>query len=119
MARYTTAEQAAAAGFTIVHEPDRSRFALYGSLPNGGPEPREVGEAHYTLGGSAEAPSIDFDHTLVDPALRGTGLSGLLANAAVTDEIVHGRVIHASCWFIDGYLKRHPELVEPGQHISA
>ena len=101
MARYLDEEQAKADGFTIVHEAEASRFALVRG--NG----EVVGEAHYTLLGDD---GIDFDHTVVDPSLRGTGLSGLLAERALTDGIVRGRRIHASCWFIEGYLQKHPHL---------
>ncbi len=104
MARYLDEESAAADGFTIEHEPERSRFVL----KQGG---REFGEAHYTLIGDG---GIDFDHTVVDPELRGTGLSGLLAHRAVTDEVVRGRQMRASCWFIEGYLAKHPELLDTG-----
>lgn len=105
MARYQTEDQAAADGFRIVHEPEQDRFAVYQSTVEGD---RLVGEAHYTLLGGA---TINFDHTLVIPEFRGSGLSGLLAHHAVTADIVRGRRIIASCWFIEGYLARHPELL--------
>lgn len=105
MARYQTEDQAAADGFRIVHEPEQDRFAIYQSAVEGD---RLVGEAHYSLRGDA---SIDFDHTLVNPEFRGSGLSGLLAHHAVTADVVRGRRVLASCWFIEGYLARHPELV--------
>lgn len=104
MTRYLDAESAAADGFTVEHERDRHRFVL-------AQQGRELGEAHYTLLGDD---GIDFDHTVVDPEMRGTGLSGVLAQRALTDEIVRGRTIRASCWFIDGYLEKHPELRETG-----
>ncbi len=106
MARYLDEDQAAADGFRIVHEPERSRYAIYRS---GEPENRPVGEAHYTLLGDD---GIDFDHTFVRPELRKTGLSGLLAHRALTGEAPRGRRVHASCWFIEGYIARHPELLE-------
>jgi len=107
MARYPDEASAEADGFTIEHEPERSRFVLKQAG-------RELGEAHYSLFEGPAGPAIDFDHTVVDPELRGTGLSGLLAHRAVTDEVVHGRSVAASCWFIEGYLAKHPELLETG-----
>lgn len=104
MARYLDAESAAADGFTIEHDTDHHRFVLT-------QQGRKFGEAHYTLRGEH---GIDFDHTVVDPELRGRGLSGILAQHALTDEIVRGRTIQASCWFIEGYLEKHPELRETG-----
>lgn len=103
MPSYVTLADAAAAGYRIVHEPDRSRYAIYRDG-----EPEDVGEAHYTLLGED---AINFDHTFVRPADRGTGLSELLAHAAVTGEASEGRQLRATCWFIQGYLRRHPDLL--------
>ena len=100
MARYLDATAAEADGYSIEHDASGSRFTLNHA-------DRVLGEAHYTLRPDG---SIDFDHTFVDPELRGTGLSGVLAHRALTDEIARGRTIHASCWFIAGYLEKHPEL---------
>ena len=102
MARYLSESDARADAYEIVHQPDQHRFALV----NGD---RELGVAHYTL---LDDTGIDFDHTVVDPSLRGTGLSGVLAQRALTDEIVRGRKVLASCWFIEGYLAKHPELLQ-------
>ena len=109
MANYTDEAQAQADGFSIEHEADRHRFVVV-QTADGGDDAAEgsvVGEAHYTLIGDD---AIDFDHTVVDPGLRGTGLSGLLAEHALTDDIVKGRKIQASCWYIEGYLERNPHL---------
>ncbi|MGK0741765.1 GNAT family N-acetyltransferase [Leucobacter sp. Z1108] len=100
MVRTLTEDDAAKNGLQIVHQAERQRFV---AIRDG----RVVGEAHYRLLGDT---GIDFDHTVVVPELRGTGLSGLLAHRAVTDEIVRGRRVAASCWFIEGYLAKHPEL---------
>lgn len=122
MARYLDEAAAAVDGFHIVHEPEANRFALYqdvgGESPSGAnvegeraaePSARElVGEAHYSFPVTG---TVDFDHTVVDPKFRGTGLSGLLAHRAVTSEIARANRVQASCWFIEGYLEKHPELL--------
>ncbi len=100
MARYLDEEQARAEGFSLEHEAERGRFTIVRDA-------EVVGEAHYSLIGDD---AIDFDHTFVVPELRGTGLSGVLAEHALRDGVARGRRIHASCWFIAGYLRRHPEL---------
>jgi predicted GNAT family acetyltransferase len=105
MARYLDEASAAADGYTNEHQPERSRFVLKQG-------DRVWGEAHYTLFGDGADGGVDFDHTVVDPELRGTGLAALLAHRAVTDEVSHGRAVRASCWFIEGYLAKHPELLE-------
>ena len=104
MARYLDEASAAADGILLTHEPDRQRFVL-------AREGTMIGEAHYTLLGDD---AIDFDHTVVDPSLRGTGLAGVLAQRALTDPVTTDRRIEASCWFIAGYLRRHPELAGGG-----
>ena len=106
MARYLTEDAAAADGIRIEHEPEAQRFAVY---QQDGSERREVGEAHYSL---PAAGVVDFDHTFVSGAYRGTGLSGLLARHALTSEVARGVTVRASCWFIEGYLAKHPELLE-------
>ncbi|MBL3698362.1 GNAT family N-acetyltransferase [Leucobacter luti] len=123
MARYLTEDEAAAAGFEIVHEPKQDRFALYLDAADGR---RLVGEAQYRLvgepgPGASAAPAtdtaagtIDFTHTAVLPEFRGTGLSGILAHHVVTNPIVHGRRVLTTCWFIEKYLARHPELLGAG-----
>ena len=102
MTRYESEAQAAEAGFTVAHEPERTRYALYAEGE------RLIGEAHYRLIGDD---IIDFDHTVVVPEFRRTGLSAVLAHGAVTGPAATGRRVQASCWFIDGYLHRHPELL--------
>lgn len=100
MARYFTEDEARADGFTVEHEPELNRFAL---LRDG----EVIGTAHYTLLGES---GIDFNGTRVTPEWRGTGLATVLAQRAFSDEIVTGRTIRTSCWFMEGYLAKHPEL---------
>jgi predicted GNAT family acetyltransferase len=109
MVEYLTEDDARAAGIRIEREDDRSRFALVRTGPGG--EREVIGEAHYTLLGEH---GINFDHTVVLPGFRGTGLSQLLAHHALTDVVVQGRSVRASCWFIDEYLEQHPELRQTG-----
>lgn len=99
---------AAKSGYVIIHEPESQRFALYHADGDATSASRAlIGEAHYSLVGET---AIDFDHTVVSPEYRGTGLSGLLARHAITSETTRGKRILASCWFIEGYLAKHPEL---------
>ena len=100
MARFTDEQAAREAGFLIEHEPERHRFVLTA-------DGVEMGAAHYTPLSSG---GLDFDHTVVDVSLRGTGLSQLLVRHALTDPNVYGKPIQASCWFVAVMLKKHPEL---------
>lgn len=106
MARYLNEAAAEADGFLFSHESDQRQFIIT-------KDDRVIGVAHYTLfDDDTEHPGIDFDHTEVDPEFRGTGLSGILARKALSDGIVTGREVKASCWFIEGYIAKHPELIE-------
>lgn len=100
MARYLDEAAAEADGIRIVHEPEASRFALYR-------ETTLIGEAHYAF---PREGVVDFDHTVVSNDYRGTGLSGLLAHRALTSDVAKQHTVQASCWFIEGYLAKHPEL---------
>ena len=103
MARFTDETAAREAGYLITHEPERQRFVLTA-------QGVEVGEAHYSPLANG---GFDFDHTVVDPSLRGTGLSALLVRHALADQTVYGKPLQASCWFVDGMLEKHPELAGP------
>lgn len=102
MGKYADEAAAAADDYRFVHQPDRHRFVLVHQGESGH---HELGEAHYTLIGEE---GIDFDHTEVDPSLRGTGLSGLLVRHALADPVVAGRELRASCWFVAGMLEEDP-----------
>ena len=86
----------------FTHEPDESRFA---AVRRGDGE--RIGEAHYRLLGDE---GIDFDHTVVLPALRGRGIASELIRTALTSDIARDRRILASCPFVADYLRQHPEL---------
>lgn len=105
MTRYETEADARADGFEFGHDAQHHEFTV-------AKEGRVVGVAHYSLFGDGSDAAIDFDHTEVVPALRGTGLSSLLARRALSDDVVTGRAVRTSCWFIEGYAARHPELLE-------
>ena len=105
MVTYQSEAQAAADGFRIEHQAAAQRFALLRGA-------EQLGEAHYSLTDRGGEPTINFDHTYVAPKLRGSGLAALLAEHALADDIVLGRRITASCWYIREHLERHPRLRE-------
>lgn len=105
MVTYQSEAQAVADGFRIEHQAAAQRFALLRGTEH-------LGEAHYSLADGGDGPTINFDHTFVAPELRGSGLAALLAEHALTDDVVLGRRITASCWYIREYLERNPRLRE-------
>ncbi len=64
-----------------------------------------VAELTYSLQGD----TIVFLHTGVPPTLEGNGVGSKLAKAGL--EFARGQNLKVStlCWFVDGYIARHPE----------
>lgn len=52
---------------------------------------------------------IDLQHTEVDPAARGQGLAGRLAEEALQYARAKGLLVRPSCPFIPTYVAKHPE----------
>ncbi|WP_217134524.1 GNAT family N-acetyltransferase [Leucobacter chinensis] len=105
MTRFVSEEAALEAGFRIVHEAANERFVLLDETDT------VRGIAHYRR----FAPDgVNFDHTVVDESLRGTGLSGVLARHALGHELVRGRPVKASCWFMAGLIRRDPGVLADG-----
>ena len=67
-----------------------------------------LAELDYVLQGH----TIVFTHTYVPPALEGQGIGSKLANAALTYAQENSLKVRTLCWFVDGYIKRHPEFQE-------
>ena len=53
--------------------------------------------------------TILFTHTEVPPELEGRGLGSRLAQAGLAYASEQGYKVRTTCWFIAGYLQRHPE----------
>lgn len=104
MAKYLSIEDARKDGFVFDHIAKENRFTLT-------KDQEEFGTVRYRLTGDKE---IDFNSTLVDPSLRGTGLAAILTKLAVGDDIVKGRLVKASCWYVDGFLTKNPEFLAEG-----
>lgn len=51
----------------------------------------------------------DFNHTVVDPAFRGQGLSKPLITEALDDTRAAGKKIIPSCSAIEGFVAKNPE----------
>jgi predicted GNAT family acetyltransferase len=67
-----------------------------------------LAELSYLLQGQ----TIVFVRTFVPPALEGQGIGSKLAKAALTYAQENSLRVRTLCWFVDGYIKRHPEYQE-------
>lgn len=103
MKTYETEAEAVADGFSFGHDPLSQQFTVER-------DGKVVGFAHYALG--PDKSWIDFNHTVVIPEFRGSGISRLLAARALTDDLVDGRSVRTSCWFIEEYVAKNPEILK-------
>lgn len=54
---------------------------------------------------------ITFTHTGVPPALEGRGIGSLLVKTGLQYAKDNGLKIRSLCWFVDKYIRRHPEYL--------
>ena len=79
----------------ITHHADRQCF-----------ESENGGVLEYRFEGSV----VVIDHTEVPPQLRGQGVAGQLAQAALTHAQSAGWRIRPQCRYIATYIERHPQF---------
>lgn len=53
---------------------------------------------------------VDFTHTYVPPEHRGRGIAEKLVEHALEETTRRGLRFQASCWYVDGYARRHPKF---------
>jgi predicted GNAT family acetyltransferase len=81
----------------VVHSQERSEFTL--SVPG-----HESAYLRYTSSPSA----ITMYTTVVPASLEGRGVAKLLADAAFEHAVERQAGVVLSCWYLSGYLRRHP-----------
>ena len=85
----------------VLHVPEKSRFEIrMDSL---------VAELTFTLLGD----TITFLHTGVPSELEGQGVGKKLVKAGLDYARANRFKIRSMCWFVSGYLQRHPEYQTP------
>jgi hypothetical protein len=81
---------------TIRHEPEARRFVT------------DVGGAAAFISYRETPGVLDFDHTYVPPAARGSGIASQLTAHALQFARDGGYKIVPSCPFVAAYIRRHP-----------
>ena len=56
--------------------------------------------------------TLEFHHTLTMPEHRGHGHAAELVRRALDDVKASGRRVVPTCWFVRGFIDRHPEYAE-------
>ncbi|MGW3480950.1 GNAT family N-acetyltransferase [Rhodococcus indonesiensis] len=82
-----------------VHNPQQQRYELRDG-------DNVVGYTQYHPDGDVQ---LVFDHTEVDKAYSGRGLSSTLVRFALDDVRARGKRVVAICPFVDGFIDKHPE----------
>ena len=81
----------------VIHHPEEQRFTL------------EVEGHTAVLEYTRRGDTLVFTHTGVPPAIGGRGIGSQLARAGLEYARQQGCRVRALCWFVNGYLERHPE----------
>lgn len=71
-----------------------------------------VGELTAILEYRMNGRTIEFTHTEVPPPLEGGGVGARLVRYALDESRKRGYRVVAACWFVDLYIKRHPEYAD-------
>jgi uncharacterized protein len=72
-------------------------------------EGRRVGRCAVAISGD----TWEFYSTVVEPAFEGRGIASALVRLALEAADEAGARVISSCWYVDGWLERHPEF----QHL--
>ncbi len=83
--------------FPVIHNAAQQRFEIHIE--------GHTAELTYTLGGD----TIVFMHTGVPSALEGQGVGSKLVKASLDYARANHLKIRSLCWFVSGYIQRHPE----------
>ncbi len=81
----------------VVHLPEQQRFEL--ALEG------HTAVLEYRMDGE----TIVFTHTGVPQAIGGRGIGSQLARAGLEYARARGYRVRPLCWFVAGYIERHPE----------
>ncbi len=82
---------------TVTHHPEEERFTL------------EVEGHTAVLEYRRHGDTLVFTHTGVPKAIGGRGIGSQLARAGLEYARRENCRVRALCWFVAGYLERHPE----------
>jgi predicted GNAT family acetyltransferase len=85
----------------VLHLPEKGRFEIRAD--------GHTAELAYSLRGD----TITFLHTGVPSELEGQGIGSKLARAGLEYARGNGLKVKSICWFVTGYMKRHPESARP------
>lgn len=83
--------------YQVHHNPTANRFEIQVE--------GQLAVLEYRMDGN----TINFTHTLVPAELEGRGIGSQLAQAALEYTREMSFKVFVTCWFVAGYIERHPE----------
>ncbi len=84
----------------VIHKEGTERFEI------------QVGSHIAELTYVAQGDTILFTHTGVPPELGGQGIGSKLVQAGLAYARSKKLKVKSICWFVSGYIKRHPESIQ-------
>ena len=84
---------------TVIHNEARHQLEVHVES--------EIAELSYILNEG----TITFTHTGVPSALEGNGIGSMLVKAGLEYARSNKLKVESLCWFVSGYIQRHPETV--------
>ena len=85
-------------GLHVIHNAEKKRFEIQVDS--------YTAVLAYLLNGNI----IVFTHTGVPPELEGRGIGSLLVKTGMQYAKEHNLKVTSLCWFVSGYIERHPEF---------
>lgn len=86
---------------TVTDQPERSQY-----------EARAGDELAGLAGYLRDQDVIIFNHTETLDAFAGQGVGSALARYALDDARARGLRVRPECWFIHGWIERHPDYAD-------
>lgn len=93
--------------FDVVDNPPHARYEarVRDGLPDAG---RVIGVLRY----ERQDGVVVMPSTVTDPQYRGNGIASALTQRALDDARAAGAGVRADCWYVEGWIERHPEYAD-------
>ena len=88
----------------VFHNESKNRFEI------------QINSHKAVLAYSLQDKTILFTHTGVPSALEGQGIGSKLVKTGLEYARANNLKVKSTCWFVSGYIERHPESVQEQIH---
>jgi predicted GNAT family acetyltransferase len=93
--------------FIVVDNASHTRYEarVQDGLPDAG---RVIGVLRY----ERQDGRVVLPSTVTDPQYRGNGIASTLTQRALDDARAAGVRVQPDCWYVEGWIERHPEYAD-------